>query len=224
MNLTEATTKTTLKLQDKADTLSVNDIQDIIINTLEPFSKDLPRKIVGDIDGDGSFDYTPPTGFLDGFSVIDSIEYPAGERIPVKMLFEDWTIYDDGVNKKIRFLVATPATGETARVTYTIPYAKATIVNIPSNHIDAFINLVAFHCLMAIAVRFGFSQTPTIAADSVDYQSKGGIFAKRAREFKKTYEEFVGKSGGVKPASLTFDWDRSPTWGGDHMTHSQRYR
>jgi len=223
MNLTEATEKLKLKIQDDAEKLSVDDQQNTIVNSLELFSKDFSRIITDDISGDGNYDYTPPSDWLDGFSVIKKIEYPAGERIPRYIDEDDWTIYDDTSSKKIRFLSHTPASGETVRITFTVPYYKATIVNIPINHIDAFIHLCAANACMSIATKMGFVQTPTIQADSVNYHSKGGEFAKRSKEFKKLYDDFIGKSEGVLAASTVMDWDSIPSWQSDHLTHEWRF-
>jgi len=224
MDLTEATNQVKVKIQDEAEKLQINDLQEIILNSLQLFSSDLPREIVGDIDGDGNYDYTPPTGWADGFSNIKQIEYPAGRRIPESIESQDYTIYDDGVTKKVRFLNHTPATGEKARITFTIPYVQSTINTIPAHHIDAFINLVSSNCCMAIAVLMGFVQNPTLQVDAVNYHNKGSDFSKRSKEFRTLYDKVAGKADGVKGASYTVNWNTKPTWQSDFLTHPNRHR
>lgn len=224
MALSDFRDKTKLKTQNGTLVLSDTDVDSIVVAALAQFSKDCPYIKVSDISGDGGYDYSLPTTWQDGFSVIKKLEYPAGEREPVYMEPENWIIYNNGSSKKLRLLNHTPTASETIRLTYTIAFLETTIDNIPVSYQDAFCNLAASICCEAIANYYTQSSDSTVDIDSVDYLSKSNDWGSRAKRLRKLYEIFLSSQEGLQAVSVTGDWDNKPSWGDDHLLHSRKTR
>jgi len=63
-------------IQDKAAILTSTQIDAFIASALETYSKDKPLKKPKEYTGDGNYDYSLPSDWIDGFSVvIGDIEY-----------------------------------------------------------------------------------------------------------------------------------------------------
>src|SRR5574341_148843 len=80
-------------LQDAAGDLVSDDRDKAIAHAVARYSRLRPREIVADIAGNGGSDYAPPSGWIEGFSNIESIEFPIGD-VPATLLEdEDFGIY-----------------------------------------------------------------------------------------------------------------------------------
>ena len=90
---------------------------------MKAHSKRRPRVIVEDEDGDGGFDYaiTDLEYWSDGFSVIQSVEYPVDDDDETPDILQDdaWMIYEKPSGKVLRFKEDTPTADEDFRVVYT---------------------------------------------------------------------------------------------------------
>jgi hypothetical protein len=212
-------------IRDEAEILSLNDIDSFILEALNYFSKDYPQVKAADIAGDGSYQYDVPSDWVDEISQLKSVEYPAGERPPVYLEPDnDYLIYKSTSGEKLLLVNHTPATGETLRLTYTIPYVEDTIDNIPAPKQDGLVLLTGVLCCEALARHYAQSQDSSIDADVADHQNRSNIYAQRAKELQKRYNDFMGKQKGPGAASGTREWDVNYPWGGDHLTHPRRQR
>ena len=79
------------KLQNDAKLLTDDDVNNQIDDALIQLNRDKPDTLKVDITGDSSQDYALPTTFKRGFSILRTVEFPAGEKIP-RILRErdDW--------------------------------------------------------------------------------------------------------------------------------------
>ena len=112
------------------DELSQLRRQRFIKAALERYSADKPDEVTEDVSGDGGKYYplaSSLASFVEGFSRILSIEYPAEavseDSIPVYLESEDWN--DDYWQGGTRYLLLpnhSPAASETIRIRYTAPY------------------------------------------------------------------------------------------------------
>ena len=171
------------KLTDPAD------YDAAISEALNSYSGNRPRLVVADIPGSGVTDYATPTGWVEGLSVVESIEYPAGQNPEIILDDDDWRLYRSPAGLKIRLIEATPQAGETIRILYTAGHTEASILIMD---FEAVGNLAASICLRMLAAAYGQSSDSTIMADSVNYRSKGDEFARRAKELEGLYRAHIG--------------------------------
>ncbi len=215
-------------IQDTAEILKLDELENFIVEALSYYSKDKPYRAIHDITtGDGStYQFALPDEWVQDFSYILSIEYPAGEQVPVYLETGDYTVYQlTSTSYKIHFYSTVPGSGKTARVRYTLSYTLATIGNIPGQDQDAFCLLSAALCCYAIARYYAQTSDSLIDADSVDYRSKGDEYARRGKELAQRYSNFMGKKEGTPSAAGgTKDWDTDYSFGGDFLTHPRRGR
>lgn len=213
-------------------TAAGGDRERAIREALETYDADAPRVAVADIAGDGAtYDLPPPAGYLDGFSRVLAVEYPAGARDLNLLTDDDWSYYRTAGATVLRLASLTPAVGETVRVTYTAPHALdgldgATATTIPAHHAGAVANLAAARCLLRLADRFLHEQEDTLNMDSVDRGGKSDQARRLAGALTAAYREAVGVASGNAPALAIIDLDASfagvPAIGG--LTHDRRRR
>lgn len=203
-----------------------------IRNALEQFGRDVPREVIADITGDGAtYDLTLPDTYLDGYSGITTIEYPAGERFPTILDSTAWSLYRTESTLRLRLLAATPTLGSTVRITFTGMHTiddldSATVTTIPAYSTEAFTLLATAQCLYILASRFLHEQEDTLNLDTVDRGSRTDQARRLANDLMKQYRELIGESseGALRPASGMVDWDSSYAGSGyRRLTHSRRY-
>jgi hypothetical protein len=225
MILAEYHKKISRILHDDAEILESQDIFASIIEALSIYSKDRPFRKVADIAGDDGYIYALPSDWVKGTSCLRSVEYPAGERVPVYLESTQWIVYDDGISQKLRFPVHNPQTGNTIRITYTTLYTDKTIDQIPTGDQEAFCALAASLCLGSLSRHYAQTSETTLGADAVDYQDKSRDYADRAGELKEIYRNHLfSNRENIRPASCTGDWDNQTSWGGDFLLHPKKNR
>jgi hypothetical protein len=208
--------------------VSVSEV-DFIQEAVKIYSRHRPREVVKDITGDGTYNYsisTNLTSWVEDFSIIKSIEYPAGQRNPVYLDEDDYAILRTESGLFIRFFVDTPSASDTIRVTYTALHILSDSQNtIPQIDEDAVCNLAASLCSGALASYYAQTSDPTIGADSVNYRTKSQEYSARAKEQKKIYMDHLGlKDGDVAPASVRKVVDVTYPGGIDRLTHPRKWR
>lgn len=193
-------------------------------------SKNSPRIVVEDEDGDGGFDYLLSllADWSEGFSVIKQVEYPVDDTEAEADVLQDdaWQIYQKPAGKCLRFLEDKPAATEDIRVTYTALHTCTdTACTISASEEEAVQMLAAAHFCNMLAVYYAQNQDSTISADVVDHKSKSADYAARARTYRKLYFDQMGIEEGKTPAaSVTRDQDSYTSWRNDHLTHPRKYR
>ncbi len=196
-----------------------DDYNDKVAAALNIYSKHRPDMAVEDITGDAGHDYDLPDAWIEGFSTIQSIEYPVDE-VPATLLDEDeWEIYQTADGKVIRLLNDAPGATETFYVKFTILRTATTILAADE---DAFCHLAAALCLEELANAFAQSGDSIINADSVNYRTKSSEFAARAKRMLTVYKEYLGiKEDDSVPAAsaVTSVLDAQYPGGSDRLTH-----
>lgn len=215
-------------LLDEGNHLSAGqgeDLDSVIRESLETLSHDLPREIVADIAGDGTtYDLTLPATYVDGFSRIVSVEYPAGERPAVYLDPNEYRIYRTASSTKLRLDETTPASGESARVTLTGLHTlddldSATATTVPTYHTQAFVTLCAATALYRLAAKFLHEQESSFNADAVDRRSKADEARRLGDKLLARYRDQIGAARGEAPALLVRDWDYPQHRGAYGLTH-----
>jgi len=201
---------------------------------LKRYSKDRPLVVVEDVDGDGGFDYDVAdlASWSDGFSVIQTVEYPVDDDSPEPNRLQDdaWTIYQTPDGIFLRFIENTPSAAEDFRLVYTALHGftggedsiDSTVKAFDEEAVQAL--AAAVFCEL-LASYYAQTADSTISADSVDHSSRAREYAARARAYRGLYFEHLGiKPGEVAADSVTADTDLTPSWQGDKLTHRRRYR
>lgn len=195
---------------------------------IERYSRDMPETIVTDVTGDGGRYYgltASLSSWVDGFSRVLSIEYPAAtianDEVPQYLEPEDWRDDYEASGTKYLFLPNhAPASTEDMRIKYTIPYAwSSDSVTTPDDDFYAICHLIAGLCCQTIATKFARTSDSTITGDAVDHSGRFERFRSMATDFFKRYYEHIGvkqDAGGAqpmeKPAGTWVDWNTSPDW------------
>lgn len=219
-------------LQDDAKFLTATEKDDVIELALEQVNHDRPRNLVFDITGDGTQDYALPSDFQKAFSIISSVEHPAGETPPVfRIRDDDWFIYEDpskgaGLQLRLRFKATTPTATETIRVTITTPYAlTVSVTTIDSQSIFlAVIYKSAVLAFRGLAAKFAQSADPSIDADAVDYGGRSQNFLFLAERYETNYKGVIGLGEDTKAAFSLQEVDIVFDHGEDFLMHPARSR
>lgn len=220
-------------LQDEGGHLDGFALTQAFRQALTRYSRDVPRRFVEDFTGDGTaFQFTFTGPFVTHQSAVLAVEYPAGERPPAILDPNDYELYESATDTmSLSLWNHTPGSGETVRVTYTVPHTiedldTATATTVRSVHEQGVLALAVSIMLRQLANRFLHEQESSLFdADAVDRRSKSDVAASRARDYLNLYQEIVGVADGVAPAMVSVDWDSSFAGSGlDHLTHSSKWR
>lgn len=201
-----------------------------VSKAMDHHSRQQPRVVVEDMDGDGGFDYAVSglASWEDGFSVIRQVEYPVDDddETPDILQHDEWTIYEKPAGEYLRFLNDTPASTEDFRVTYTARHTcTASACTVAAGDHEAVQSLAAHYFCKMLAAAYALDQDSTIGADSVDHGGRSRKYNDLAKQYLSDYNSHMGiVSGKPRAASVTRDQDKDASWAGDRLTHRRRYR
>jgi len=229
MNYAQIKDKVDQTVKDMAGSLGPTERDNFIQEAVKIYSKHRPREVVKDITGAGTYDYSIATNlasWIEDFSIVKSIEYPADQRDPQYVDEDDTLIYRKESDLFIRFLLDSPSASQKIRVTYTaLHLLSETQCTIPLGDQDALCNMAASLCSQALASYYAQTSDSTITADSVDHRSKSQEYNSRAKDQKKLYMDHLGlKDGDVAPASVRKVVDVTYPGGADRLTHPRKNR
>jgi hypothetical protein len=188
---------------------------------------------------DGSaYDFALPSDFLDEFSVVKTVYYPADEtgetELPALTEGEDWIVIEKDGSKSLRLLVGAPAASEVLRYWYTTIhtlYGGTTTIPNESGSDMVMYCAASIACFM-IAAKTSKTQHPGIAADTIDYQSESERWRQLGNEYAKlsglqdVMESQAKTSGSKTKGCVIRDYDRPPLWNrwGEYLTIGNRNR
>lgn len=204
MDLATFRSKVERLIKDGGAVLDVDDLDFAIGEAVRRYSRVKPLKVVADIAGSGAFDYDLPEPFDPQFSVLELVEYPAGEREPVYVDPLDRTLYESPAGTKLRFLADAPPVGATIRVTFSAMHTvTGTATSIPSVHFDVIHLIGASLACEALASHYSNVGDSTLRADSVDHKSKASEYAQRAKRFMSMADQLLPISEQGKPRAAS---------------------
>ena len=216
-----------IKASDADDDLDSTDRQDRIRGALMEYSHDVPNEVTEDEPGDGGRYYAVSglASWVEDFSQVIQIEYPAAtvasDETPVYLARDDYDAdYWDGSTHYIYFKNASPASGESFRARYTVPYTfsgSPESVDIPQEHFEAICSLAACKCCNAISAKYSRIGDGFTNADSAAHSTKAQEFQNRAESYCATYRNLVnlpptGAATTVKAASGFARWETYPEY------------
>jgi len=189
------------------------------------YDKDRPYIKYKSYTGDGTYDYDKPSDWIDGFSKIESVEYPSGDQEPQMMDEELFRLYHNGTTEKIRFTEDSPSSSETFIVAYALPHTLDADNNTTYEaDFQALCHLAAAITLLAMANKYTQSSAPTIAADVVEYRAKSDICRAVAKEQFTLYDKAMEKRDETSAALVIREYDTTFPWGGEYLTHPAKWR
>lgn len=208
-----------------------------IVPALSLFSVDRPRDVVVESAGTGSQYLALPSsasGWVDGFSRVSNIEYPARQVPPVFVDQQRWVVTRDPSDvsvEKLLLLDSTPSSSEYVRVWFSTAWptpdnADASVDVLGTVEFQAVTHLAASLCLAAEASKAARNRSGALPAQFVDGASKASNLRSAAEAVRAVYLRFIGRdtspSGGGsssnRPVSQPFDWDP----GYDSLFHGRR--
>jgi hypothetical protein len=216
--LSAFTTKVNQVIQDAGGNLDSTAVLAFIAEAVKSYSQLRPLVKVVQTTGDAGYDYDLPLDWEDGFSAIQSIEYPADQQIPVILDPSRYQLYQKIVvnvsSTVLRFLVDRPKTTETFLMLYTIRHSlDESAGTIPEADKEAVSNLAGALCCFALARALdeevggstigGADQT---WRSIVRYQEQG-------QNLINLYNKHMGISRDVLPAYVSGSMTSSPSWG-----------
>lgn len=189
------------------------------------YDKDHPLTKYKSYTGDGEYDYTKPSDWIDGFSRLEAIEYPSGNQEPIYLDKEKFQLYHNGTVEKIRFIDAEPSASQNFIVTYTIPHTLTDSANtIYEADFNAVCHLTAGLTLLSMANKYTQSSEPTIAASAVAFRTKSDRCRAVAEEQFKLYAKAMQQDEEVSAAIIIREYDTKYPWGGEYITHPPEWR
>jgi hypothetical protein len=126
----------------------------------------------------------------------------------------------------LRLLVDVPESTETARITWTQPHANDASTVFPQDE-DAVVDLASAYCFEALAAIYAQTGDASIAADIVNYRTKGQEYLALAKAARKRYFDFFGIEEGkgddaiAKPALVIGQQTSLMGPGVDRLTHKR---
>jgi len=193
------------------------DVDQAVQQAVARYSTLVPNLATVNLSGAGSryFNRTGLTGFVPDWSTIESVEYPAravsATVTPIFLdLASDIKWYRDGTNIYLWLPNHRPSTGQTVRVTFTVPRAlTGTSDTIVSAHKDAVLCLAAAICCNMLATKMASAHEPLVNADVASFSAGQQRFRDQAKEWLRYFNERVGPAAkeDVRAASILRDFD-----------------
>jgi len=234
--LTQIRNEVAKLVRDSEDILDQADYNSAINQAVRYYSRAKPRYIVETASGDGSaYEWELPDSYLEDFSSIVLVEYPAAEenerglqRLDFKL---DYDVVRTATGKyKLRLLRSTPSSGETVRYTYTTLHSLTDSGStLPSENAEhAVIFSATSICCRQLAAHYAQSIDPTLSEDAVDYGTKSERYSSLADHFAEMsgLKDVMQSSLISSVAFSDYEFDPPPTWNpnGDFIVHTRRRR
>ncbi|HXF71142.1 MAG TPA: hypothetical protein VNO79_00845 [Actinomycetota bacterium] len=201
--------------------ISQQSLEEHVRAAVRRFSSDRPRIRTADYPGNGStFELALPSDWVTGFSQVQAVEYPQGEREPVFLDLQEVVLYPPGTTPTvIRLTETTPASGKTARVYYSVPWpipdANPATDLIPATDFEAVASLAAAGGALELAGRTAGNKDPEMpGASAVDFRGESDRWRSLARDLLRAYAQHMGaaEGGASSAAEAITDWDARASW------------
>jgi hypothetical protein len=199
------------------------DAEDTVLDAIVRYSQIRPRQLVYEYTGDGStYDLALPTGWVQDFSQIKKVEFPARKRNPQFMDFSDYEVIHKVAGYYLRLLNSTPSASEYTMVSYTSPHTVSdSSTTVPSSDFYAICYMAAAIACVNLAAKFAATIDPEINADSVNSIDKSRIWLELSDRYTIEANKRLGiKSGDFVPAATGHaDYDWQYAWNRSFLTH-----
>ncbi len=218
--LSDYQTKLDQVLQDLDEELEPDPKAAFLQEAINTHSQHRPQILIVSVTGTGTFLYDLPAGWEEGFSSIESIEYPVGEQNPILLDQTKYMIYQGIDGSQLRFLYDSPGATETFLLSYTARHVVATgaeippiATTIPDNDFDAVCNLAGALCCYALGRKL--TEESGGASMAVRDQTWRSVlrYSEKGKELMALYYSHIGVHQNAPAASVSGTWKGNPTWG-----------
>ena len=180
-------------IRDDAGAISDDDCLDALGHAVSRYSRFRPRRLIADLAtprvGIASRDVASDLASWDETSGVVSVERPVGEIPPQ---FTDFDLYL-APNDAVYLYVPVVQSGETVRVTYTVPHVvDADSCTVPDADSEAVASWAAARLLEELAARGAATTDSTIRADAVDHESQANDYRMLAKGYRDRFYELLG--------------------------------
>lgn len=162
------------------------------------YTIDRPRLVIEEQAGAGSTYLDLPTGWLSGFSRIESIEHPAQQDPPQYLDGRAWRLVRDPGDVTVEQILLDRPVGaaEFARVAFTAPWPVPTATAaddlIDSVGFEAVTALAASFCVVSLATQAARNRVGALPADITEDRSRSANLMAAATAFRNVYNAFLG--------------------------------
>lgn len=181
------------------------------------FSIDRPCELVSEVPGAGSQYLALPPGWVDGYSVLTEVEYPARQN-PANIVDPKWwTIGRDPVTvttQRIVLLADTPTASQWVRLTYTglwpTPDATASTDLIDAVAFEAVAALAASFVEVALASEAARNRRASLPTDYVGSEDRARMLLESSKAHRQIYDSLAGLGGADDAGAAVsrgFDYD-----------------
>lgn len=190
--LSDFQTLVTNLVGDEGGNLAAGAKDQAIALAVTRYSTDRPRVLVADIALPGGHFFNLPPAWEPGLSIVKQIEAPPGQVPPSLLSPGCWQLYQDLDATRILLDSAQP-NGATIRLHFTVSHTLTALADtIPLRDREPVCAWAAGILLDQLATLYAGNRQPTIAADTVDWQSKSRDFASRAKAMRQNYLDQLG--------------------------------
>jgi hypothetical protein len=220
--------------QDRDNRLvNADDFEAAIDAAVKKYSTHRPQDLVAEIVGNGTNDLPLPTLFVDGFSMIETAEYPM-DQIPATMVDDnEFYVFRKAAGPVLRLETYKPTASQSVRVAHTgyhtsgIDGVPGTVSSIPDTDFEAVCALAASYACTQLSTLYAAGVDPGISADMVDGTGRAEEFRKRSSELESRYMSALGLTSmtatqGTGQAFVDLDTTLSGS-GASMLTHPRRW-
>ena len=205
-------------IQDADEELALADRDAFIAEAVDMHPKNRPQVKVLEVTGTGDYLYDLPVDWEEGFSEIESIEYPASgldfnPQVPSILDQVRYMIYQGATKKQIRFLYDTPGATETFLLTYNLRHSvDESAGTIPDADFNAVCNLAGALCCFALGRKL--TEESGGASMAVRDQTWRSVlrYSEKGKELMALYNAHMGLNDDNIAASVSGTWQSGPSW------------
>lgn len=221
MSLVDFQDLVTSLVRDDSGEIAVADRDRAIDLAVIRYSTDRPQTVIEAVVSAGGVLLNLPASWDPDFSRLVKMEIPDGDN-PTPISGETEQVL---AGVQIR-LDGSLAAAESVHIHFTQAHlVDAGSDTVPFKDREAVASWAAALLLEQMATLYSGNRQPTLAADTVDWQSKGRDFASRAKRFRQLYLDHLGIDPKRTVAhGVVVDFDRDSSDGGRRINHSQLRR
>ena len=194
-----------------------------ILGALDIFSKDYPYILLVSVTGDGTQIYAVPTGWINEFSTIISVEYPVSSVPPEYLMNDRYEIINTASGTwKVLLKDVAPTSSQSFNIRFT---AQRDATIIPAGYIEAFCWLSSALACTELATTYVNTTDSSITADASNPFEAAVGYADRAAVFMSMYKNYLGIGDGKSVPSLYVSQKTtSYPYGISRLTHPRAER
>tara|TARA_Y100000034_G_scaffold135950_1_gene209958 strand:- start:5355 stop:6068 length:714 start_codon:yes stop_codon:yes gene_type:complete len=217
---------------DAVGLISEAQLEDLLDRAVRIYERQRPLRQAFEQTGDGStYTWAMPSGWIEHFSQVLSVEYPSGEQKPTFIPSDDWAVFYTGtgttLTSNFRLLFNTPSSSETVRVEYTGIHTLSQATNtIPEGDQEAIGWAASAEACDILATNAAQTIDSNISADQVEHRTKERELMNRAKNYRQKFWRHMGMGeNGKAPATTGItEQDTELSWQADFVFHGRRRR